>query len=69
MIGANKKTQDFLAEHDSVALNTGTTLTELIRRPELNYDLLATLDPDRPELHPEVREQVNINIKYISCIN
>lgn len=64
VIGANKKTQDFLAEHDSVALNTGTTLTEMIRRPELNYDLLAPLDPDRPELHPEVREQVNINIKY-----
>ena len=64
VIGANKKTQDFLAENDSVTLNTGTTLTELIRRPELNYDLLAPLDPDRPELHPEVREQVNINIKY-----
>ena len=64
VIGANKKTQDFLAEHESVALNTGTTLTELIRRPELNYDMLAPLDPDRPELHPEVREQVNINIKY-----
>ncbi|MGN0335909.1 MAG: tRNA uridine-5-carboxymethylaminomethyl(34) synthesis enzyme MnmG [Lachnospiraceae bacterium] len=64
VIGANKKTQDFLVEHDSVALNTGTTLTELIRRPELNYDLLAPLDLDRPELHPEVREQVNINIKY-----
>ena len=64
VIGANKKTQEFLAEHESVELNTGTTLTELIRRPELNYDLLAPLDPDRPELHPEVREQVNINIKY-----
>ncbi len=64
VIGANKKTQDFLAEHESVALNTGTTLTELIRRPELNYDMLAPLDPDRPELHPEIREQVNINIKY-----
>lgn len=64
VIGANKKTQDFLAEHESVALNTGTTLTELIRRPELNYDLLSPLDPDRPQLHPEVREQVNINIKY-----
>ena len=63
-IGANKKTQEFLAEHESVALNTGTTLTELIRRPELNYDLLAPLDPERPKLHPEVREQVNINIKY-----
>ena len=64
VIGANRKTQKFLAEHESVALNTGTTLTELIRRPELNYDLLAPLDPDRPELHSEVREQVNINIKY-----
>lgn len=64
VIGANKKTQDFLAQHESVALNTGTTLTELIRRPELNYDILSPLDPDRPQLHPEVREQVNINIKY-----
>lgn len=64
IIGANKKTQQFLADHGSVELNTGTTLTELIRRPELNYDLLAPLDPDRPDLHPEVREQVNINIKY-----
>lgn len=64
VIGANKKAQDFLAQHESVALNTGTTLTELIRRPELNYDILSPLDPDRPQLHPEVREQVNINIKY-----
>ena len=64
VIGANKITQEFLAEHESVALNTGTTLTELIRRPELNYDLLAPLDPERPKLHAEVREQVNINIKY-----
>ncbi len=64
IVGANKKTQKFMAEHESVELNTGMTLTELIRRPELNYELLAPLDPDRPDLHPEVREQVNINIKY-----
>lgn len=63
-VGANKITQQFLKDHDSVELNTGTTLTELIRRPELNYDLLAPLDPDRPQLHSEVREQVNILIKY-----
>lgn len=63
-VGANKNTQQFLKDHDSVELNTGTTLTELIRRPELNYDLLAPLDPERPQLHPEVREQVNILIKY-----
>lgn len=64
IVGANKRTQDFLAEHDSVALNTGVTLTELIRRPELSYELVAPLDPERPKLHPEVCEQVNINIKY-----
>lgn len=64
IVGANKKTQEFMAEHESVALNTGMTLTELIRRPELDYDMLAPLDPERPKLHPEVREQVNINIKY-----
>ena len=64
IVGANKKTQKFMAEHESVSLNTGMTLTELIRRPELDYDMLAPLDPERPNLHPEVREQVNINIKY-----
>ena len=64
IVGANKKTQEFMSEHESVALNTGMTLTELIRRPELDYDMLAPLDPQRPKLHPEVREQVNINIKY-----
>ena len=56
IVGANKKTQEFMAEHESVALNTGMTLTELIRRPELDYELLAPLDPERPNLHPEVRE-------------
>lgn len=64
IVGANKKTQEFMAKHESVALNTGMTLTELIRRPELDYELLAPLDPERLNLHPEVREQVNINIKY-----
>ncbi len=64
IVGANKKTQEFMSAHGSVALNTGMTLTELIRRPELDYELLAPLDSERPKLHPEVREQVNINIKY-----
>jgi tRNA uridine 5-carboxymethylaminomethyl modification enzyme len=63
-VGANKQTQALMEELGSVPLNQGITLTELIRRPELNYDLLAPLDPERPRLHPEVREQVNINIKY-----
>ena len=69
IIGANEKTQNFLKEHDSVPLNTGTTLVELIRRPELNYDMLAPLDEERPNLHPQVREQVNILIKYEGYIH
>ena len=69
IIGANEKTQNFLKEHDSVPLNTVTTLVELIRRPELNYDLLAPLDEERPNLHPQVREQVNILIKYEGYIH
>ena len=63
-IGANAKVQDLLKEHDSIPLNTGTTLSDLIRRPELDYDILAPIDPDRPELPEEVTEQVNILIKY-----
>ena len=63
-IGANKEVQAFLEENNSIPLNTGVTLAELIRRPELDYDKLAVLDKNRPDLPEEVREQVNINIKY-----
>ena len=63
-IGANKKVQALLEEYESTPLNTGTFLAELIRRPELNYEVLAPIDEERPELPDEVAEQVNINIKY-----
>ena len=63
-IGANKKVQELLESYDSIPLNTGTFLTELIRRPELDYDKLAPIDPERPDLPEEVAEQVNISIKY-----
>lgn len=63
-IGANKKVQALLEEYESTPLNTGTSLAELIRRPELNYEVLAPIDEDRPELPDEVAVQVNINIKY-----
>ena len=45
-------------------MKTGTTLGELIRRPELDYEMLGELDPQRPQLNRGVGEQVNINIKY-----
>ncbi len=63
-IGANKKVQELLESYDGIPLNTGTFLTELIRRPELDYDKLAPIDPERPDLPAEVAEQVNISIKY-----
>jgi tRNA uridine 5-carboxymethylaminomethyl modification enzyme len=69
VIGANEKTQKFLKTHDSSPLNTGSTLAELVRRPELNYEMLADLDPDRKELPESVIEQVNINIKYEGYIS
>lgn len=63
-IGANEKVQNLLQQFDSIPLHTGVSLADLIRRPELNYDCLAPIDSERPDLPAEVREQVNINIKY-----
>ena len=63
-IGAKENVQKLLEKYGSTPLNTGTRLTELIRRPELDYEKLAPIDEGRPELPEEVQEQVNINIKY-----
>jgi len=63
-IGANKQVQELLSKYNSTPLKTGTTLAELIRRPELNYDVLSEIDPERPDLHWEVRQQVDILVKY-----
>ena len=63
-VGANQEVQALLESYGSIPLNTGVTLTELIRRPELDYAKLAPIDPNRPKLPDEVTEQVNINIKY-----
>ena len=63
-IGANKEVQQLLEELGSTPLKAGTTLGELIRRPELDYDKLAPIDKKREALPWDVAEQVNINIKY-----
>lgn len=63
-IGASKEVQSFLEAHNSTILKTGTTLGELIRRPELTYGMLGEIDEGRPQLSEGVQEQVNINIKY-----
>ena len=63
-VGTSEKVQQVLESFGSTPLNSGTTLAELIRRPELSYDKLADIDEKRPELPYDVEEQVNINIKY-----
>lgn len=63
-IGARKEVQELLESYGSIPLSNGIKLVDLIRRPELDYDKLAPIDPDRPNLSKEVRDEVNIYIKY-----
>ena len=77
-IGANQQVQELLQQYGSTPLNSGTTLAELIRRPELSYEILTLIDKKRALMHKceeksvhnvdklcqEIIEQVNINIKY-----
>ncbi len=68
-VGGNERVNNFLKELNSTTLNNGITLAELIKRPELNYDALAELDSDRPQLREDIRDQVNINLKYEGYIS
>ena len=63
-IGAGEEVRTFLESVNSTPLTTSATLAELIRRPELDYRILAPLDPSRPSLREDVQEEVNIEIKY-----
>ena len=68
-IGANKQVQSLLEANGSTPLKTSSTLAELLRRPELDYEKLAPIDPDRPALDDEVIEQVTIDLKYEGYIS
>ena len=68
-IGTSSNVQDLLRENGSTELLTGVTLAELIKRPELSYEVLAPIDKDRTELPWDVKEQVNINLKYEGYIS
>ena len=63
-VGVNPTTQGFMEKYGSTLLKSGISLAELVKRPELDYEKLSELDRDRPLLSAEVREQVNIEIKY-----
>ena len=63
-VGARAEVQELLARYESTALQSGTTLAELLKRPELSYEIIGEIDKDRQELPEDVKEQVNIELKY-----
>lgn len=63
-VGASREVQEFLEKNRSTPLKTGTTMAELMRRPELDYIMLTDIDKNRPDLPEDVIGQVDINIKY-----
>ena len=63
-VGSNSRVQSFMKDMNSSLLKSGSPLSELICRPELDYEAIAPIDDNRPDLPADVREQVNINIKY-----
>ncbi len=63
-IGPTPKVIEFLKAHNSTPIKSGVKLGELVRRPELNYELLFEIDPERPKLSTAEREQVYVQIKY-----
>ena len=67
-LGVSDRVQAFLSEKNSTPLRSGITLAELVKRPELDYETIAPLDAARPDLSWDVREQVNIEIKYAGYI-
>ncbi|MCM1235466.1 MAG: tRNA uridine-5-carboxymethylaminomethyl(34) synthesis enzyme MnmG [Ruminococcus flavefaciens] len=68
-IGAREEIQKLLQNHHSTLLQSGITLAELLKRPELSYDILEPIDTDRTNLPEDVQEQVNINLKYEGYIS
>ena len=68
-IGGTKEVQELLEKYGSTPLKSGSTIAELIRRPELSYELIEPIDKERPELSWDVRQQVDINIKYDGYIS
>ena len=63
-VGANNRIQSFLLEHNSTPLKSGSTLAELLARPELNIVMLTEINDDRPSFPDDVFKQVEIEIKY-----
>ena len=63
-ISPTAELNEFLVNHATSPMTTGCKLADLIRRPQLGYDILKEFDDDRPELSTDIGEQVEIQIKY-----
>lgn len=68
-IAPSRELNDFLEQRMTAQISSGVKLADLIRRPQLGYDMLAPFDPQRPELSAEIREQVELQIKYEGYIS
>jgi tRNA uridine 5-carboxymethylaminomethyl modification enzyme len=68
-VAPGEKLNILLTQKNSSPIITGVYMAELIRRPELDYFVLAPFDPNRPDLSVEISSQVNIQIKYEGYIN
>ncbi len=63
-VGGSETVQRFLEKYKSTPLKSGVSLAELVRRPELSYEILGEIDVQRPEISQDAAEQINIHIKY-----
>lgn len=64
VIKPTEKVNKFLEDHNSSKIDNGVKLAELLRRTELTYKMLEEIDEDRPVLSEQVKEEVEIQIKY-----
>jgi len=63
-INPSQEVNQYLQSLESAEIKSGISLYDIIRRPEISYKNLTNLDKNRPELNPQVLEQVEIQIKY-----
>ena len=64
VVKPEKRVNDLLIKYGTSELTTGTKMSELLKRTELDYEKLAEIDDERPELSRQEKEEVEIQIKY-----
>ena len=64
IVRPTKEVNELLKENGTSELSTGTKMSELLKRTEINYEKLASIDEERPKLSKQEKEEVEIQIKY-----